>query len=270
MPGHPRCYAQALYDCEGKPSGEHYVSDKVLRAVSQAEKSVRVSGLKFLPFGIVNEIGISSLVGNTLCKKHNSDLSVFDNAGLNFFNAMEHVPIFHPAFRRASNGKPHLAFGTIKSVISGDFPAASFQATLFACTRRLPTPVVYIEAASAHKKEVKRRLQTPSLFGNDPPPDELRSVKVIPNTVAQEEGFYIPTNMRVPVASVIYCLFDAEPLSESHEKENLSLWESQRNALDNCSLFVEGRKGADRVIAIAQPMGKIRRVDALISKLTHQ
>jgi hypothetical protein len=93
MPGHPHCYAQALCDCEGKPSGEHYVSDKVLRAVSQAEKSVRVSGLKFLPFGAESQIGISSLVGNTLCKKHNSDLSVFDTAGLNFFNAMEHAMV---------------------------------------------------------------------------------------------------------------------------------------------------------------------------------
>jgi hypothetical protein len=93
MPGHPHCYAQPFGNCEGKPSGEHYVSDKVLRAVSQAEKSVRVSGLKFLSFGTESNIGISSLVGNTLCKKHNSELSVFDTAGLNFFNAMEHTMV---------------------------------------------------------------------------------------------------------------------------------------------------------------------------------
>ena len=62
-----------------------------------------------------------------------------------------------------------------------------------------------VEAALAHKKEVKRRLATPSTFGDDPPPGELRAVKVIPNKAALRDGFTIPTNMRVPAASVIYC-----------------------------------------------------------------
>lgn len=165
-------------------------------------------------------------------------------------------PIFQPAYREASRGKRHLSFGTVEAIISSAFPAASFQATLFACTRRLPMPVIYLEAALAHKKEVRRLLQTPSLFGDDPPPGELRAVKVIPNTAAQEEGFYIPTNMRVPVASVIRRLFDAEPLSDGDGKENLSQWESQGKRLERRAVFVEGRKVADRVIAIVQPMGK--------------
>ncbi len=76
--------------------------------------------------------------------------------------------------------------------------------------RRLPTPVVYLEATLAHKKEVKRMFATPSLFDDDPPPGELRAVKVIPNKAAQQDGFTIPTNMRVPVASIIHRLFDAE------------------------------------------------------------
>ena len=164
-------------------------------------------------------------------------------------------PIFHPAFRRASEGKPRLTFGAVESIISGAFPAASFQATLFVCTRRLPTPVVYLEAALAHKKEVKRRLATPSMFGDDPPPRELRAVKVIPNTAAQEEGFYIPTNMRVPGASVIHRLFYAEPMSDGDGKEDLSQWESQGKPLVGRAVFVEGRKVTDRVIAIVQPVG---------------
>ena len=163
-------------------------------------------------------------------------------------------PIFDPAFRQASEGKPLLTFGTVEAIIAGSFPTASFQATLFACARRLTTPVVYLEAALNHKKEVKRKLATPSLFGDDPPPGELRAVKVIPNTAAQEEGFYIPTNMRVPVASVIHRLFDAEPLSDGDGKEDLSQWESQGKALDGRAVFVEGRKVADRVIAIVQPV----------------
>jgi len=165
-------------------------------------------------------------------------------------------PLFHPAFRRAGEGKPHLTFGTVGTIISEAFPAASFQATLFACVRRVPTPVVYLEAALAHKKEVKRRLATPSLFGDDPPPGELRAVKVIPNNAAQQEGFTIPTNMRVPADSVIYRLFDAEPLTDGDSQEDLSQWESRGKLLEALAVVVEGRKVPDRVIAIVQPSGK--------------
>jgi hypothetical protein len=91
--GHPKCYAQALGGCSQQLSGEHYVSDKVLRAVSQANIRVRVSGLKFLPSGVEREIGISRLTGNVLCKTHNSALSGYDTAGLDFFNAMERVMV---------------------------------------------------------------------------------------------------------------------------------------------------------------------------------
>ena len=163
-------------------------------------------------------------------------------------------PIFHPAFRRASDGKPHLAFGTVESVISGAFPAASFQATLFACTRQMPTPVVYLEATLAHKKDVKRKLATPSLFGDAPPPGELRAVKAIPNKAAQREGFTIPTNMRVPADSLIHRLFDAEPQTTGDREEDLGQWETQGRPLEKRAVVVEGRKVANRVIAIMQPM----------------
>ena len=66
----------------------------------------------------------------------------------------------------------------------------------------------------AHKKDVKRRMATPSMFGDDPPPGGLRAVKVIPNSAAQQEGFFIPTNMQVPAASVIRRLFDGEPQTD--------------------------------------------------------
>lgn len=167
-------------------------------------------------------------------------------------------PIFDPAFRQASEGKPLLTFGTVETIISESFPTASFQATLFACARRVTTPVVYLEAALAHKKEVKRRLQTPSMFGDDPPPGQLRAVKVIPNKEAQTEGFTIPTNMQVPPGTVIHRLFDAEPQSSDDAKEDLSQWESKGKSLEARAVVVEGRKVADRVIAIVQPVEEKR------------
>jgi hypothetical protein len=168
-------------------------------------------------------------------------------------------PIFDPAYQQCRQGKRHLSLGTVQGVIDAAFPTASFQATLFACSRRLPTPVLYLEAAVAHKKEVRRRMATPSLFGDDPPPGELRAVKVIPNSAAQEDGFYIPTNMRVPVGSVIHSLFDAEPLTDADGQECLSQWESQGKTLPKRAVMVEGRNVGDRVIAIVQPVEERRR-----------
>lgn len=168
-------------------------------------------------------------------------------------------PIFDPAFQQASEGKPLLTFGTVEAIIGGSFPAASFQATLFACARRLTTPVVYLEATLAHKKAAKRLLQTPSMFGDDPPPGELRAVKVIPNNAAQEDGFTILTNMRVPPGTVIHRLFDAEPQTSGEAREDLSQWESKGKSLESRAVAVEGRKVADRVIAIVQPVEEKQR-----------
>ena len=165
-------------------------------------------------------------------------------------------PIFDPAFRQASEGKPLLTFGTVETIISESFPAASFQATLFACARRMATPVVYLEATLSHKKDVKRKMAMPSLFDVEPPPGELRAVKVIPNKAAQDEGFTIPTNMRVPPGTIIHRLFDAEPQTSGEDNENMSQWESKGKSLERRAVIVEGRKVADRVIAIVQPVEK--------------
>ena len=167
-------------------------------------------------------------------------------------------PLFQPAYQQASLGQPHLKLGTIETIFNDAFPTASFQATLFACTRRLPTPVVYLEATLAHKKEVKRKLAAPSLFDVDPPPGELRVVKVIPNKAAQQDGFTIPTNMPVPAASVIHRLFDAEPMTDGDGEECLSHWESQGRPLGRRAVVVEARKVPDRVIAIVQPVEAAR------------
>jgi len=163
-------------------------------------------------------------------------------------------PLFDPVFRQASEGKPLLTFGTVESIIRDAFPAASFQATLFACARRVTTPVVYLEAALNHKKEVKRKMATKSLFDVEPPPGELRAVKVIPNKAAQDEGFTIPTNMRVPAGTVIHRLFDAEVQASESASEDLNQWESKGKSLEARAVMVEGRKVADRVFAIMQPV----------------
>jgi hypothetical protein len=61
-------------------------------------------------------------------------------------------PFFDPVFEAAHRGKQLLSFDTVKAVLDGGFTEASFQATLNACTKRLPTPIMYLEAAIAYKK----------------------------------------------------------------------------------------------------------------------
>lgn len=166
-------------------------------------------------------------------------------------------PLFAPAFHQAHEGKSLLRFETVASVMRSRFPAASFQSTLFACIRRLSTPVLYVEAALSHTKEVRKRIEdtSPRLFGAEPsPPGELRAVKVNPNKAAQQQRFSIPANMRVPAGSVIDRMFGAEPLVEGSGTENLSVWESRGKALENRAVVVEARKVPERVIAIVQPV----------------
>lgn len=163
-------------------------------------------------------------------------------------------PIFHPAHQKASNGKPRLTFSTVEAIIDGSFPSASFQATLFACIRRTELPVIYLEAAIDHKKEVKRKLAVRRLFDDDPPPGELRAVKVVQNKAASQEKFSIPRNMQVPLDSVIHRLFSAEPMTDGEGQEDLSFWESKGRPLESWGVIVEARKVPDRVIAIIQPI----------------
>lgn len=90
---HPECYACALGGCSREMSGEHYVSKSILELIEnragQKSKSVRVTGLSFQKRGALQQLGISSLVGNILCKTHNSLLSPLDDAGKAMFLAMD-------------------------------------------------------------------------------------------------------------------------------------------------------------------------------------
>jgi hypothetical protein len=168
-------------------------------------------------------------------------------------------PIFDPAFRQASEGKPLLTFGAVETIITSAFPAASFQATLLACARRQTTPLVYLEATLAHKAEAKRKQQTRSMFDDDARPGQLRAVTVIANKAAMQERFTIPTKMRVPADSVIHRLFAADPHTDGSANEDMGQWESRGKPLEGRAVAVEARKIADRVIAIVQPLEAVRK-----------
>jgi hypothetical protein len=165
-------------------------------------------------------------------------------------------PIFSPAFDTAMAGQPRLTFKIVEDVRRQGFADASFQSTLFACHRRITTPVVYLEAAQAHKAEDERDIKggTQWLFEEAKPEIMLRAVQVVPNASAQKVKLFIAPNMRVPTSSVIHRLFLEESVSEASGQENLSTWEhSGHKRLANHEVWVEAKKIKGRVIAIVQP-----------------
>lgn len=170
-------------------------------------------------------------------------------------------PFFDPAFDAAHGGKALLTFGTVEAVRAGGFPEASFQATLNACAKRMPTPVMCLEAALAFKKAVKKRVEDdrPGLFGKEEPPEgQLRAVKVVANDPAHKEKFVLPNNMRVPEASVIFRLHGGESARDGQGREDMSMWESQGKRQEGRAVAVEARRLGDRVIAILQPVEPVR------------
>lgn len=82
----PKCYASALGDCSDKLTGEHVVSDGVLRL--RGDKSVTVSHRPWSKDGAPVTMGISSFKAKILCQHHNSALSVFDDAAKTFALAL--------------------------------------------------------------------------------------------------------------------------------------------------------------------------------------
>jgi hypothetical protein len=121
--------------------------------------------------------------------------------------------------------------------------------------------VIYLEVAIAYKKEVKKRVEddSPGLFGKEEPPaGQLRAVKVVANDAAHSEKFVIPTNMRVPEASVIRRLFVDEMAGDGACREDLCWWESKGKKLDGRAVAVEARRVADQVIAIVQPVEPVQ------------
>lgn len=165
--------------------------------------------------------------------------------------------IFGPALERAMEGHPRLTFQAVETVRRLHFPDASFQSTLFACNRRMMTPMVYIEAGERHKaedeREIKRGVQW--LFKEAAPEAQLRAALVVPNDAALKSNLFIPTNMRIPPLSAIHRLFNDRLCEDDSGQENLNMWEhSGDKRLPDQEVWIEAKKIKGRVIAIVQPV----------------
>ena len=75
---HQKCYAKSTKNCSTKISGEHIISDNILR-VFEHNKTVKLTGLPWIEKHTFNLLSRKSLVANILCGQHNGELSPFDN-----------------------------------------------------------------------------------------------------------------------------------------------------------------------------------------------
>jgi hypothetical protein len=79
-----KCYLKDGGSCVGPISGEHIISEAVIRLL-MGGGDFSVSGLPWLQAGEERVLSPKNLVANCLCSKHNSALHPLDDAALLFF-----------------------------------------------------------------------------------------------------------------------------------------------------------------------------------------
>lgn len=84
------CFLDGYVHCGGRVSREHYISRTVLEAISSTGQ-VQIGGLPWQEANILQSLGVSSLVSNMLCERHNSLLSKLDEEAGIFFRTLNSV-----------------------------------------------------------------------------------------------------------------------------------------------------------------------------------
>jgi hypothetical protein len=106
---HPRCYMGWTRDCSHTISGEHFISENVLSILNA--KSVRTSGAAWISKGQTQDLPLTGLQANILCRRHNSALSPLDTMAGKLFRAID--GIYDNLGRRTLSRRPiwHLFSG---------------------------------------------------------------------------------------------------------------------------------------------------------------
>lgn len=98
---HERCYMKELNSCEGPISGEHLISESVIKILA-GDGEFSVSGLPWLKPGEEKILATGNLRTNCLCSRHNSALSPIDESAKYFFQNLK-------IFLETDTGKPRHA-----------------------------------------------------------------------------------------------------------------------------------------------------------------
>ena len=172
-----------------------------------------------------------------------------------------HDPIFQPALEAEIRSAGRLTFDAVERVRVAVCPDASFQATLIACTKRMPTPVIQLEAAKRYKKAEENALASRqlSMFSRAAPEAKLRAYLSVPNPAAKERGFLVHPNMQVPERSVVNRHFQEAAdvdtsVGVSAVEEFSDLRCSNGTVCGHGRIHVDVKKISGTLIAILQPV----------------
>ena len=83
-----KCYMKELGSCVGPISGEHIISESVIR-ILMADGVFSISGFPWLEAGEERILASQNLKANCLCVKHNSALHPLDDAAQYFFASLK-------------------------------------------------------------------------------------------------------------------------------------------------------------------------------------
>jgi len=161
--------------------------------------------------------------------------------------------IFTPIFNSHFRDGDRLMFDIVELIRQEFCSYASFQSTLYACHRRLTTPLLYVEARMEYTASARRGLGQKLMFDDTKPEKKLRVQLAVPNGPASKMGLTARKNMRVPQSSIIYKAFQEE-LTDALGQENMNLWTfSTGGSLNDCDVSIQARRVDQAVMATIQP-----------------
>ena len=164
---------------------------------------------------------------------------------------------FYSPFIRKNSENSDLTFERIDELRAELCPEASIQDSLIGFVQAWPEPCILAYCELGFKKgEQALVAQMRFDFLNGPTP-LLRATKITQNQASIEASFRIFRNMRVPVTSVIYNVF--EGLEEYAEaEENLSMWEaSDGKKLRNTITTVRAKRYGSGIFALINPRDQL-------------
>jgi hypothetical protein len=155
--------------------------------------------------------------------------------------------------RPHAKGRP--SFANFKELRQKLCPEASRSAMTQGFANAWPTPCLLLQGKAALKRGEERWLAPPSFDFCEGPKPALRAVRVRLNDAARTSDLMIFPNMRVPVRSVIYQVFEEQVRNPQTSVEDLSWWEaSQGTQLPHRKVLVEARSVNGAVDALITPL----------------
>jgi hypothetical protein len=144
-----------------------------------------------------------------------------------------HLAFYEPLFRPrldSAVSEHGVTFRALEAARATIDPTPSIFASAMACLHLQDRPMLLVEAEMAFKRaEDRSRRSGQQSFAFAPAPTaKLRAVKVVPNEFADDAGFAIRPNMRIPQNSILCRAFESATETDLTAQEDQSWWEDSR------------------------------------------